>query len=343
MKLRLAVLAGFFAACATTRPVPEEGNNPPGESATPLKNEGFKQLPQAIAPKEFPRVPPPDASAAKVPAGYKVEVVLRDLEYASSVELDDDGNLYVSEAGYAYGDLMGPARVHRISTNGTIELVADQLNGPVNDLLWHQGKLYISHRGKISVVELPGTVRDLVTGLPSFGDHHNNSMAVGPDGKIYFGEGSATNSGVVGLDNVYPYLWLVFTPDVHDIPPKDLELGGGGYTTPDALTVLANTGELVNFLQAAKHLVSASEPLLVKTGAFAPFGKISSHVSGQTMANSTILRMNPDGSGLEVYAWACATRSACSGARTRSSTSPSSATTSAGPGRSPTRRTCCGK
>ncbi len=31
-------------------------------------------------------------------------------------------------------------------------------------------------------------------------------ISLGPDGKIYFEQGVATNSGVVGLDNVYPYV-----------------------------------------------------------------------------------------------------------------------------------------
>src|SRR5213595_1926261 len=58
----------------------------------------------AIAPAELPKVPPPDAVAAQVPAGYRVEVVLSGLTYPSSVEFDDAGNMYVAEAGYVYGD-----------------------------------------------------------------------------------------------------------------------------------------------------------------------------------------------------------------------------------------------
>ena len=54
---------------------------------------------------------------------------------------------------------------------------------------------------------LSGGLRDLVTGLPSLGDHHNNQIAAGPDGKIYFGQGVATNSGVVGVDN-FVFGWL---------------------------------------------------------------------------------------------------------------------------------------
>ena len=41
----------------------------------------------------------------------------------------------------------------------------------------------------------------------------------------------------------------------------------------------------------------------MKTSAFQPFGKTADTAKGAVKANGTILRMNPDGSGLEVYAW----------------------------------------
>src|SRR5947208_14698204 len=119
--------------------------------------------------------------------------------------------MYVAEAGYNYGDEAAPARVKRITRGGpnqtVTEVVADQLNGPVTGILWHKGRLFISHRGKISVLEAPMKLRDLVTGLPSLGDHQNNGLAVGRDGRIYFGQGTATNAGVVGMDN-FLFGWL---------------------------------------------------------------------------------------------------------------------------------------
>ena len=132
-----------------------------------------------------PKVPPANASAADVPEGFRAEVVLTGLTYPTSVEFDEDGTMYVAEAGYSYGDTVPEPRILRVSTEGEIETVAQatSLDGPVNDLLWHQGRLLISHRGKISALESDGEVRDLVTGLPSNGDHHNNQMTVGQKGK----------------------------------------------------------------------------------------------------------------------------------------------------------------
>lgn len=84
---------------------------------------------------ELPKVPPPNASAAKVAQGYRVEVVLSGLTYPTSVEFEDAGNMYVAEAGYAYGDPVAPARIWRISPTGHMQVVADSLSAPVNDLL----------------------------------------------------------------------------------------------------------------------------------------------------------------------------------------------------------------
>jgi hypothetical protein len=150
-----------------------------------------------------PEVPPPAASAVEVPEGFRVEVVISNLTYPTSVEFDDTGNMFVAEAGYSYGDSSVTPRILQISRDGIVTAIAQGpvLSGPINDLLWHNGWMYVSHRGKISTLEPEGRVRDLVTGLPSEGDHHNNQLTVGPDGKIYFGQGTATNSGVVGPDN----------------------------------------------------------------------------------------------------------------------------------------------
>jgi glucose/arabinose dehydrogenase len=139
----------------------------------------------------------------------------------------------------------------------------------------------------------------LVTVLPSLGDHHNHGLAPGPDGKIYFGQGTATNSGVVGLDN-FQFGWLKKYPGFHDVPAKDLRLRARTFETPDPIALLAR-----------------QEVRAVRTGAFQAFGAAggtvrparaegreeAAVVKGRVKANGTVLRMDPDGSNLEVYAW----------------------------------------
>ncbi|MBW3628786.1 MAG: PQQ-dependent sugar dehydrogenase, partial [Gemmatimonadetes bacterium] len=270
-------------------------------------------MPQGVFPREFPTVPSPDPAAAQVPPGYRVEVVLRDLIYPTSVEFDDAGNLYVAEGGYAYGDLVAPPRILRVSPAGELAYVADQrsgLLGPVTDIMWSRGRLYVSHFGKISVLEPNGSLRHLVTDLPASTGHFNNQMSVGPDGMIYFGMGTVTNSGVVDLSEAFPFLTVELYPNLHDVPARDVRLRGESFLTPQPNNVLARQGRLVTLWSNLWYAVASvfdhdrDRSLLVRTGAFQPFGVSSNRVvRGQVKANGTILRMNPDGSGLEVYAW----------------------------------------
>jgi glucose/arabinose dehydrogenase len=270
----------------------------------------LQTYPTGVFPREFPRVPAPSASAVQVPPGYQAEIAIQDLDYPTSVAFDETGNLYVAEAGYVYGDLVAPARILRVTTGGEMHIVADQLGGPINDILWHDGKLYISHFGKISVMEADGAIRDLVRDLPASGGHQNNQISIGPDGKIYFGMGTATNSGVVGLDEAYPYMNLLLWPDLCDRPARDVRLNRVTFLTPHPNNVMSRQGSLVslwsNLSYAMVSIFSRNRDtsMLVRTGAFQPFGVSGSRVvRGEVKANGTVLRMNPDGSGLEVYAW----------------------------------------
>lgn len=242
-------------------------------------------LPDQPTPPRRPSVPAADANAVQVLPGFRAEVVMTGLTYVTSIEFDDSGLMYVAEAGYSYGDDSVEPRILRVGSDGAVRTLVQgaALSGPINDLLWHDGLMYVSHRGRISALTNDGTLRDLVDGLPSAGDHHNNQLTVGPDGKIYFGQGTVTNAGVIGVDN-FKMGWLQEHPDVYDIPARDISL-------------------LDRPFRSAHPWKNIDEP--VTTVAFHPFGS-SAHVSrsvrGQIKANGTILRMNADGSDLEVYA-----------------------------------------
>lgn len=193
-----------------------------------------------------------------------MEVAVRDLTYPTSVAFDDDGGLYVAEAGFAYGDPVAPASILRVACDGPMSIVADQLGGPINDILRHNGRVYISHFRKISVLQPGGNVRDLVTDLPASGGHQNNQMSIGPYGKLYFGMGTVTNSGVVGLDN--------------DRPARDIRLRGETFLTPQPNNVLSRQGSLTSLGSNLAYAMASifnrdpSESMLVRTGAFQPFG-----------------------------------------------------------------------
>jgi len=117
------------------------------------------------------KVPTPDTAAVDVPSGFRAEIVMSGLTYPTSVELDDSGVVYIAEAGYSYGDESVKPRILQILKDGRVSIIAQgaTLSGLINDLLWHDGQMYVSHRGKISILEPDGEVRDLIAGLPSDG------------------------------------------------------------------------------------------------------------------------------------------------------------------------------
>jgi len=100
------------------------------------------------------------------------------------------------------------------------------------------------------------------------------------------GRGTASNAGVVGIDN-YVFGWLRNYPDFHDVPAHDLVLEKKRFASINPLKLSSN-----------------KEKLLAATGPFQSFGNFGeTHIPGNVKANGTILRCNVDGSALEVYAW----------------------------------------
>jgi glucose/arabinose dehydrogenase len=106
----------------------------------------------------------------------------------------------------------------------------------------------------------------------------------GPDGFLYFGQGTASNSGVVGEDNA-KFGWLKRRPDFHDIPGQNITLVGANFTSKNPLE---------------------GEGRSATTGAFVPFGQTTAAgqtVRGAVKCSGSVLRVRPDGSNLEMVAW----------------------------------------
>lgn len=212
-----------------------------------------------------------------IPPGYQIDVYAQDLDTPFSMAFDDNGDLLIADSGVATGN----AKVIRLR-EGRFEILAENFNPPMTGINFHSGNIYVSHKGVISVISSNGDRQDIITGLPSFGDYSNNRVAFGPDNKMYFGQGTATNSGIVGLDNV----WITEYPYFHDYPGSYIMLNGINY-------------------QTGNIFIPAEE--FAYTGAFSPFG-VPNHqrfevIRGRVKASGSIMRCNPDGSDLELAAW----------------------------------------
>lgn len=239
---------------------------------------------------EVQRAGPRERNPADIllPRGYVAEIVATNLNAPVHACFDDKGFCYVTESGHKVD---APPRIMKINVNTgekqVFHLISDDRwipTGSVTGACWHQGYLYFCNTNTLSRIGPHGQVEDLVTGLPGLGDHQTNHPVVGPDGKIYFGQGTVTNAGIVGADD-YAFEWLPKYPQEHDVPAEDITLTGVNYTYPDMLGDMRNT---------------------VETGAFVPFGTATHPgqvIPGNVKASGAILRCNPDGSRLEVVAW----------------------------------------
>lgn len=147
----------------------------------------------------------PAAAEARIdaPPGVKVQRFARGIPHPSNLAFDARGRLWVTSAGHlaarADGVWMVPRRGAR--PRHVVRRLFSALG-----LLWHRGELYVSHVVPYATVSASGHTgrvvafsgfdgrrftrrRLVVDGLPT-GRHRVDSLAAGPDGRIYLGVGS---------------------------------------------------------------------------------------------------------------------------------------------------------
>ncbi len=210
--------------------------------------------------------------------GYRIEVFTSGLNAPINMLFTDEGSLIVAESGVS-----GNPRILRLTDSG-FEVMAEGFNANITGMNYMNGMLYVSHRGFITRITRDGIKQNIISGLPSSGDHYNARVVFGPDRrKIYFGQGTVTNSGVVGPDND----WLWDYPTLCDYPGSYIMLNGQNFETRNPFNEVTQTEEVL-------------------TGAFSPYGTPNSPNEirkGYVKASGSILRSNLDGTMLELYAW----------------------------------------
>jgi glucose/arabinose dehydrogenase len=218
-----------------------------------------------------------------LPSEYRAEVVASGLTFPVGITFDDHGGIYVLESGYSYGEVFTTPRILKLDGGGRPSVVASGENPPWNGIVFDDGQFFVAEGGqktpgRILRIGRDGRIVAIAEGLPSLGDHHTNGPAIGPDGWIYFGQGTATNSGVVGDDSA-KFGWLARHPDFHDTPCKDITVSGNNYES-----------------QGGKTL----------TGPFSPHGTQvtpGQRIPGKLPCNGSVMRVRRDGGPLELVAW----------------------------------------
>lgn len=234
-----------------------------------------------------------------VSAGYQIEKVVGGLTYPTSVTWDDDGMMYVAEAGGQFLEEPAPSRILRADLEGGvvtefIDLFDEGMTDPIGGMSWFDGAFYITHRdpddrsGAVSRVSPDGEVTQLFSGfIDSQSEHPLSDIQPGPDGLLYIGTGPAANSAVVGLDIA---AFVERSPELHTTPCQDITLQGLNFQTPDFRTEDPSDFAL--------------------TGAYVPFGTETAPgqgIPGTVKCGGAVIAFDPASEDpeatLDVYAW----------------------------------------
>lgn len=235
-------------------------------------------------------------SAFVLPAGFEIEKVTEGLTFPTSITWDDEGNLYVAEAGGGLNpEQITDSRILRV-TEGMSQVVAvltPDVMASVIGLTWHEGAFYVTHRAKedmtgaVSRVSADGSqVTQILSGIiDSQSEHQINDIQVGPDGRLYVSVGAVGNAAVVGPD-LAP--WVMKNPGLHAVPCEDIVLVGRNFQSMD-------------------FRPDASQEMVL-TGAYVPFGTSTQPgqtIEGATKCGGSILAFDPDDAEgtLSVHAW----------------------------------------
>jgi glucose/arabinose dehydrogenase len=232
--------------------------------------------------------------AIQAPPGFRAVLVVEGLNYPSSMTWDATGRLYVLES-HSVAIPTLDVKVMRVGARGELEKVAMRGAGAPTGheavgIQFHDGWIYLSHEQEDGTWAISrfrpnsGDTEAVVRGIPSAGDHWVNYPVFERDGTLYFGVGSATNSGVVSSGDPVNQKWIRKRPRVHDIPCHDIVLTGQAYVDSNELT--------------------ATEGDDATTGAYQPYGDSgASKIRGEPLCTGAIYGLSPGSTTPRLVAW----------------------------------------
>src|SRR5262245_5773946 len=141
--------------------------------------------------------PAKSPSNVRLPGGYFMQAAATGLDFPTAIAFGE-GKIFVAEAG-----ITGAPAIVRLTGGSSTpiltpdDLAAGALLGPITDVTYHGGMLWVCHRamgpngwavGAVSSFDpddAAGTFRTLITDLPAAGDHSVEEIVFSTSGRAY--------------------------------------------------------------------------------------------------------------------------------------------------------------
>ncbi|MBX4258860.1 hypothetical protein KTC96_14155 [Clostridium estertheticum] len=185
----------------------------------------------------------------------KTQILYKGLNNSVDFTKDNEGNYYIAfKDRIEYIDKSGKA--YNIFVNKKLNITSLDYN---NKILY-----YASGKNVYSYNLISKGSKEIIKNIPNYGDYNNSLVRINGD-YLFVTIGSATNSGVVGLDNK----WLDNYPQNYDITPKSITIRGmdfGGIKTGAFVPYQTRNikGQIIT-----QHIIGNSSVIIynLKTGA----------------------------------------------------------------------------
>ncbi len=142
----------------------------------------------------------PPAPGVRVPAGYHANLFVapgKEIRTPTALAFGPDGRLYVTELT---GDIKAISDENGDGVADRVQVFARGFASPLG-LVFVGNDLFVSSHNKVTRLRdertgrLGADARIVVADMQVSGQHQNNHLALGPDGKLYVGVGSVNNRG----------------------------------------------------------------------------------------------------------------------------------------------------